>query len=398
MHPPTGYSKAALWITRMLESDGHVVGHIPSLHSLRYSNPTIPLTYPYVTREGEKAIIRRIPVFSSSLSDEWGENVVWGPEEYYYRDFDADMVVTAKDTWAFNRLPEAPVNWVPMTFEYHEPLSPHVSGRLKFAFQVIAVSHFGVRVLRKAGIPSNYIPLGVDVELYKPLPDRKAAKRVFHIPGDHWTAGIVAMNRNRKMIPRLLRCCVRFRENNPDVKFAVLLWTDVRPNDQGTDLNQKIRDYGMEGYVYSPEPKLYNTGLPEERMPELYNAMDVLLCGSAEGYWMPGAEGGSCGTPAVVAECGAAGEVVGAGYQARVSDWEVWNPIGVDLPLVDIDDFAVKMERLFNQDEGKLRERARRYALRFDWRTVYDKYWRGFLDKCELLVKPKVTNKGLEHW
>lgn len=216
----------------------------------------------------------------------------------HYLNFKADMLITVKEPWCFNSLYQWAINFVPFCPIDHSPVSPIMTSRLHTAFKVIAVSRFGQRELKEAGIESIYIPHGVDCEVYRPLPEHKIdCKKMFGLPPDDFTVGVVAMNRARKMIPRMLRGFARFKELNPDIKTHMLLWTDIRPNnefeespmgiaDVSVDLLPEIMALGLGEAIVWPERKLVREGLPEWMgddyktgwdMVKLYNSFDVLL-------------------------------------------------------------------------------------------------------------------------
>ena len=325
----------------------------------------------------------------------------------HYYDFKADCIITFKDIYNFRVLHDYPINWLPLCPVDHAPVSREITARLKTAFQIVSITRYGKRELRKSGIPSTYIPLFVNTELYKPFSEeeKKEAKKTFGLPEDCFGILINKMNRKRGMIPRMMRACKRFLDNNPDAKkdTKIIAWTDMLPEfytedgARGTMLSTKVKQLELAPYWFCPDRKLYRTGIEEYRMPLLYGASDVALCASAEGFWMPGIESGACGVPSVVVEWAAAPEV-STGELAKVADFEVLNPIGYDQPLVDIDDMAKGIEKIYNGDRERYAREARRYAMKYDVATVYTKYWQPFLDKIESQLRPYVKKGRIESW
>ena len=391
LQPPSGYSKIADNLCHLLAKDGHSVGHIPIGGGIK---GTSMLKGHTMTRRDT------LLLEGGQGGDIMSENVALG----HYYDFKADFLLTAKDIYNFRTLPSHPVNWVPMVPIDHRPLSPQVARRLNTCFKVISITRFGKRELTKAGVPSTYIPLFVNTDIYKPI-DKAQARATFGIPPDSFTILIAAMNRRRKMIPRLLKACKRFIENNPDAKreIRVILWTSITPEfytedgARGVILGDVIERLGIHTHIFSPDPKLYNVGLEELRMPLLYNAADCILCGSAEGFWLPGIEGGACGIPSVVVEAGAAPEVT-TGELARVADWDVMNPVGYEQPLVDIDSMAEGIQKIYNGDPEAYAKQAREYSVKYDMVDVYFKYWKPFLAQIEPILRPLVTKGGIKSW
>lgn len=336
----------------------------------------------------------------------------------HYYDFKADFLLTLKDIWNFRWLKEYPINWVPIIPIDHKPVSTEVTARLTTTFQNVTITRFGKRELQKAGFPSTYIPLFVDTELYKPIeemtPERKSglnaetrddAKAIFGLPPACFGILLMDMNRRRKMIPRKLRACKRFLENNPDAvkDTKIIAWMNPLPEfftadgARGTILAPTIRRLGLNPHMSFPDSKLYAWGLEEWRMPLIYNASNCILCASAEGFWLPGVEAGACGIPSVVVEHAGAPEVT-TGELARVADWDVMNPLGYEQPLVDVDDMARGIEKIYNGDPERYAKEAREYALKYDVLTVYQKYWKPFLQRIQPMLRPLVLKEGIKSW
>lgn len=391
LHPPSAYSKISDKICQLLNQDGHTVGHVPIREGIRGVSM---LEGHAMTWKGTLLLEGGGP------GDAMSENAAL---RHYY-DFKADFLLSFKDIYNFRFLLDYPINWCPITPIDHTPVSREVTVRLKTTFQVVTITRFGKRELNKAGIPSTYIPLFVDTNLYKPL-NKAEAKQVFGLPPDCFGILIMAMNRRRKMIPRMFRACKRFLENNPDAEknTKIIAWTDMLPEfftedgARGTMLRTVANRLGLQNVIFTPTRKLYSTGLEEYRMPLIYNAGDCVLCGSNEGFWMPGIEAGACGVPAVVVESAAAPEVT-TGELAKVADWDVMNPVGYNQPLVDIDDMAKGIEKIYNGDPKRYMREARRYAMKYDVNSVYEKYWKPFLERIEPMLRPLVTKGGIESW
>lgn len=318
----------------------------------------------------------------------------------------------------FNHIPFQPINFVPMCIIDHSPVSTEITSKLTTAFKVIAVSRFGQMELKRAEIESYYIPHGVNTSIYKPYPEKKKEyRKLWYLDPDAYTIGIVAMNRSRKLISRMLRGYKRFREINPNVKSQLLLWTDIMPMDMpedplmgvadvGVNLLPEILQLGLNEHVIWPHRDLIRHGLPEWSgedgkwdMVKLYNCFDVLLhCTGGEGFALPLIEAQSCGVPVITTDYAAAPEQVGAGLTVRADDYVILNTPGTRYYLANIDGMAEALTKIYNADREKLARKARAFSERYSWDKIIDVYWNPFLEKCEGELRPLITKEGIKTW
>ena len=400
----SAYSKVSRECCVRLAEMGHTVAHVP----MGRANLMGAWTW------------RGVLILPSGL-DPWGEDVALR----HYLDFRADVLVTLKDVWVFRALHRLAVNFVPYVPVAHSPVSPMITSRLHTALAVLVPSRFGQRELMRASIepPVHYVPHGVDTGVFRPLEDRAACKRLWFLEEDDFTVLVVAFNRARKMLDRHLRAFKRFREDNPDIKSHMILWTDVRGAahrardgfleggvglgvaDVGVDLLPLIVDLGLEEDVIWPETRLAREGIPDWSGPEgwdmvkLYSAADVLLgITGGEGFFLPAIEAQACGTPVIVTDYAAAPEVCGCGYCVPVADWAVFSTPGVRWALADVGKAAEFLARVANSDRERMARRARRFAERFDWGRVMRLYWGPLLEELEAEVRPLVTREGVGAW
>jgi len=234
----SAFSKVTYETCTRLAKLGHKVAHIPMGVSNRMG----------------KWVYQGVLIYPSGR-DPWGEDVAID----HYVDFKADILVSCKEPWIFSSIFKWAINFVPLAIVDHSPISPAITSRLHTAFKVIAVTRFGQRELRRADIPSVYIPHGVRCDLYRPLGRRTECRKMWFLGEDEFVVGIVAMNRARKMIPQMLRGYKRFLENNPDVKSHLMLWTNVNP----TRLEEEARPPGVQDVGVNLLPEIMELGLGE---------------------------------------------------------------------------------------------------------------------------------------
>lgn len=380
--------------------DEHTLAHIPMSHAIKggYFNYQGVLLYP-------------------SGASPFGEDVA--PSQY--AEFNADMLITVKEPWVFQSLHQWALNLVPMAIIDHSPVSGHITYRLHSAFKVIAISRHGQRELKDKKIDSTYIPHGVPVNIYRPLERKEECRKLHYFGEGDYAIGIVAMNRGRKMLPHMIRGISLFREANPDIKFRVMMWTDIRPSltpeeidpsmgiaDIGVDLLPEILQLDLNEVIMWPEQKLIRRGIPEWSgedyvtgwdMVKLYNSFDVLLhCTGGEGFGLPLIEAQACGVPVITTDYAAGPEQVGAGLTVPPSDYVILNTPGTRYAIPDAHKMAEALAKISNMDGEKLKRRARRSVQRYDWDNVVHQHMKPFLDECESELFPLVTKEGLKRW
>jgi glycosyltransferase involved in cell wall biosynthesis len=140
----------------------------------------------------------------------------------------------------------------------------------------------------------HVVPVGVDPELFRPLPE------VARIPGRLVTTASadVAM----KGLRFLLEAIAKLRTERDDLHLVVI----GRPKEGGQSA-ATIERLGLAGVVE------FVSGVPERRIVELYSEAELAIVPSLyEGFSLPAIEAMSCATPLVATTGGALPEVCGA--------------------------------------------------------------------------------------
>ena len=399
----SAYSKVTYESCTRLARLGHQVAHIP-MNKANFMG---------------KHVHDRVMIYRSGY-DPRGEDVTIP----HYVDWRADMLITLKEPWTFQHIYNYAMNFVPYAIIDHSPVSPSITNRLHTAYKVLAPSRFAQRELKTAGIDNVvYMPHGVRTDLYKSLEGHKEdCKKQWFLDPDDFTVLIVTMNRIRKMNPNAFRGYKRFLDLNPDVKSHLLFWGDMRPrggegvegaigggvSDAGVNLLPEVMNLGLGEAITWPDSSMIAEGVPEWAgddyksgwdMVKLYNAADVLLfCTGGEGFGLPLIEAQACGVPVVATDYAAGPEQVGAGITVKADNYVIINTPGVRRAITSIDGMAEALTNIMNSDKEKLARRAVRFAERYSWENVIEKYYKPFLEEAETDLKPLITKSGVRTW
>lgn len=285
--------------------------------------------------------ITEFPLYNGEA---WGE---WVPEGcIILGDFAAVRMVVGMDIDAFRSVP---------TFHYC-PIEgvdlPPLWNELWSVIHPVAMSHFGAEQIAKVvGYQPPMVYHGVATDDFYPvskerpitvraegmadmvLTSKKACRAIF-IPGlrgmqdyNHPAFKEVWMLRTdrhmpRKKYPAMLRALGPVLQRNPNTRIII----HCRPYDQGGYLWDDISKLPKEvqPQVYLTDMLGIPSGIPRPILNALYNACDLYVQNSSEGFGLTVAEAIATGLPAVGIDYSAVPEVIG--------------PAGVTVPMAHLFD------------------------------------------------------------
>jgi glycosyltransferase involved in cell wall biosynthesis len=277
----------------------------------------------------------------------------------------------------------------------------------------VAMSRYGQRIVRGCGIDCEYVPHGVDLDVFRPPANRAEAKARAGLPG-RFVVLSDSRNQPRKLLPRLLDVFTRFAAARPN---AVLhLHTDAddefaRSRTYSYDLRADIRHLAIEdrvhltgGFKMAP-----GSGLPLAQLAAYYQAADVhLLASSGEGFGLPTLQAAAAGVVPMAAAYSASSELVSRhGTAIRVADW-TRTEFGILRAMIDVDDAVDALVR-YHDDAALLAERvaaAREFAVGYSWNAVTARWdellcglaerRRGGLRDSARTARPAIVEKTMQ--
>lgn len=179
----------------------------------------------------------------------------------------------------------------------------------------------------------------------------------------------------RKRIERLIEAFAKFAEGKDDVLLH--LHTYPIPS-TGIDLIAEVQKHGIIDKVVFSYGTLRSSGWSDEAMNLLYNSADIFVSAtSAEGFGLPHLESMAVGLPQIVPDYSVFPEFITDGDASRgllCGGAEQLTITGQSRVLVDIDDMASKMDRLYcNTHEMEwMSKNALEWASKHTWSKKCD--------------------------
>ena len=357
-HSPSGYGTQAAQLGKTLRRHGHEVAFAAfwGLH-------------------GAPIMWEGFPVYPGSGEDLYARDVLPG----HYRHFGADLLITLLDIWVLDPAQLAGMNilhWMPVDCT---PLSGLDRKVLAGPGTAVAMSRFGQKQIQDAGFRAHYAPHALDMSVWSPLTDREKAREHLGF-SDKFVIGINAANQDpeRKGYFEQLSAFAAFSRRHDDARMIIHTRVNTQ---QGVDIAQVIADQGIqEKAVPGDQYSLAAGMISDGQMVSWHGVMDVLSnCSYGEGFGLAVLQSQACGIPVVVTDFSAMPELCGAGWKVRGQ--EKWNRgHNARWMTPSIPGITAAYEKAYRHArDPQMREKARRFAVRFDADLVYRKFWEPIL-------------------
>lgn len=317
----------------------------------------------------------------------WGDDAILSHSKH----FNPDVVFTLQDIWVLNPqtlkdMANQNIRWIPIVPIDHEPVPPAILQRLKSAYRVVTYAPFGERELKDNGMHSTYIPHTVPTDIFKKRNKIKIRKRL-KIPEDHFIFGMVSANKDmppRKCFQECMEAFAKFHKKHPK---SGMYMHSIISTDKGFPIDHFAQSLGISSVIYHPGDYELTHLIQQSDMPDVYNVVDVLLCPSLnEGFGVPIIEAQSCEIPVITNDFTAMRDLVEdgvTGYKTKVAS-KRFDSFQSYVGVPDVDHLYKLMEKIYKDDLDKMGKAGRKFVVEnFDTDLVWNKHWKGFLEKLE---------------
>lgn len=322
-------------------------------------------------------------------------NHIYGSDAliHHAKDFQADVVFTLQDVWVLNPEDLSKVNrFIPIMPVDHDPVSPAVLDKLRYAYRVVTYAKFGQKELLRNGVFSTYIPHTVNTDIFKPI-DKVQRKKESNLPTDCFLVGMVGANKDnppRKSFQEAMDAFKMFLKVEPK---ALLYIHSIPQFPGGFPFDAYANFLGIRNKLYFPDSYQMNFNVGKREMANVYNTFDVLLEPSAsEGFGVPIIEAQACGVPVITTDFTSMPELIipeDTGFLVEVGSkrWTGAQSYWGIPSTKSIYDSLVKVHAKNREEMG---HKARKWIVaNYDTKTVFSKYWKPFLEELEFEVYGK---------
>ena len=370
---PTGYGQQLKLILPRLMAAGHEI----AIQSV-YGHQGSPINFNGITIYG-------------SATDPFCQDVMAANASA----FNADIIISNMDSWVID--PKLMFNqkwfaWFPVD---SDPCPPLVIEKVKQAFHRAVWTEHGKREMDKVKLDYDYIPYGVDLEVFYPG-DKIKARETAHMPQDKYIVGMVAMNKgypSRKAFHQNIEAFKRFHDHHPDTMLYLHTLDGSHPNGESLNLKGFVQQLGLEvgkDVVFADQHPYVMGMYPDSALNTLYNCMDVhLLVSMGEGFGMPQLEAQACGVPVICGDWTSMPELCFSGWKVDKKDAERFYTLQETYQyLPHIDAIAEKLEAAYQmRDNAEYLKRARAGAEKYNINKIVSDYWIPSLEKLEQKIK-----------
>lgn len=163
----------------------------------------------------------------------------------------------------------------------------------------LIMSQFGRQELHLASLDSDFIPIGIDTEIWRPptWEEHEMLRQGLGVDDDTFVILTVADNQERKNLSRTMEIFSDFSRDRRSI-----FWLVTRPR---SPVGWKLEDYAMQLGIMD-RIAIWERGMPIKQLWGLYAAANAfLLTSKAEGLALPVLEAMACRLPVIGTRCAA---------------------------------------------------------------------------------------------
>ena len=312
-----------------------------------------------------------------------------------------DLMITMADWQMVEKMTELPaeifVRWVCYCAADAEMLTTRWDYLIQeIPYMVFFTPKFGEKVVkgRRLGYV-NYVPLTVDSEVFKVLPERKeiqaAARQRMGWDKDCKIILTVARNQWRKNYPEIIIAARDLEKLNPG-KFRFAFHCKPQ-EDFGWDLPKLMDYYNVQGLV-----AISDQDVKDKDLNHIYNSADIFLLPSqGEGFGIPLVEAAMCELPVLTTGDTASLDI------AKMIGWNdfclphsvIWqNGPTIPRPYVTAGHMVDALLPWVNYTEAGHGKQGRELAIKEFSPAVAEKKWAGLLDEAKGILDMRLGNTG----
>lgn len=304
--------------------------------------------------------------------------------DFQINEVQPDLIITWLDcqlmsAYGFSQTPT--YMWAPIDTW---PVPKQERAILNRAERLLVPSRWGQQVLAEHDMASEYVPCGIDMDVFDIDEEEGRRWRTQLQPAvtdATFLIGMVGLNTgqpDRKGYPYALETIRRFVDNHPGEDIRAFLQTNASGAGGGMDLYALREELGLQDRVYFSRETGPNFE-SEKYMRGMYNAFDVLLhTALTEGFGVPVVEAQACGTPVVVNAATAVTELAQDGYRAKPSG-HMWICTATKIAVPDVASLTLMLDACYAGRKEHSRIATRASVARFDFQRIYEQTWRPLL-------------------
>jgi glycosyltransferase involved in cell wall biosynthesis len=256
--------------------------------------------------------------FNGKITYDIPKGIYWQKIHQIFLGYNCDKMIIFMDLWPFEKYNIHNIScekylWLPVHNNFL--LNPLIKNNefysletrnlwhLPYFTKIATFSQFGVSVLQSYLYDPFFLNHVVDKNFFYNTKNKKDLRKTYRINEDDYICLIVARNsesNDRKGYLSQFEAFAAFSKNKPNCKLLVHDNHTFSLDKGMTNLKEKARSLGILTKIVVTDSSF----VPKERIRDLYNLSDVLLCASrSEGFGVPIVEAQFCDLLVITNKC-----------------------------------------------------------------------------------------------